>query len=151
VLEPLAANLQSWCPGLEIAGVYSPPYRGLTAVEEEEVVRIIHESGAGIVFVGLGCPKQDHFAHDMLGRIHAVLICVGAAFDFHAGKKRTAPKWMQRAGLEWLHRLCHEPRRLWRRYLVTNTRFLMKFAREVLRRPKQRLGRDINTAMRKPH
>lgn len=138
VLEPLAANLRSWCPGLEIAGIYSPPYRRLTADEEEEIVRLIHQSGAGIVFLGLGCPKQDHFAHDMLGRIHAVLMCVGAAFDFHAGKKRTAPEWMQRVGLEWMHRLCHEPHRLWRRYLTTNTRFLVRFAAELLRRSKRR-------------
>jgi len=86
------------------------------------------------VFIGLGCPKQDHFAHDLRDRIHAVQVCVGAAFDFHAGTLRTAPRWMQRSGLEWLYRLYREPRRLWRRYLVTNTLFVGKFARSMLQR-----------------
>ncbi len=133
VLEPLAVNLQSWCPGLQIAGCYSPPFRPLTADEEADVVRRIHGSGAGIVFVGLGFPKQDYFADAVRGRLRAVLVNVGAAFDFHAGKRRTAPQWMQSWGLEWLHRLCHEPRRLWRRYLTTNSRFVVKFAAALFR------------------
>ena len=140
VLEPLCVNLKTWCPGLRIAGCYSPPFRPLTADEEADVIRQIHSSGAGIVFVGLGFPKQDYFADAMQGRLHSVLVNVGAAFDFHAGKKRTAPQWMQACGLEWLHRLCHEPHRLWRRYLTTNSRFVVKFAvalfrQRVARRP----------------
>ncbi len=138
VLERLCVNLQSWCPGLQIAGCYAPPFRPLTADEETAVVRRIDASGAGIVFVGLGFPKQDHFADAMQGRLQAVLVNVGAAFDFHAGIKRTAPQWMQDSGLEWLHRLCHEPGRLWRRYLTTNSRFLAKFVAALLR---QRVGR----------
>ena len=138
VLLRLAENLRAWCPGLRIAGSHSPPFRPLTAEEEAEVVRLVHASGAGIVFVGLGFPKQDHFAAAMSGRLQPVLVNVGAAFDFHAGKIRTAPHWMQEWGLEWLHRLCHEPRRLWRRYLTTNSRFLAKFAVALIR---QRVGR----------
>ena len=91
VLELLGGNLQSWCPGLRIAGCHSPPFRPLTADEEADVIRRIDSSGAGIVFVGLGFPKQDHFADAMQGRLHAVLVNVGAAFDFHAGRKRAAP------------------------------------------------------------
>jgi exopolysaccharide biosynthesis WecB/TagA/CpsF family protein len=141
VLELLGGNLRSWCPGLRIAGRYSPPFRPLTAVEEADVVRRIDSSGAGIVFVGLGFPKQDHFADAMQGRLRAVLVNVGAAFDFHAGKKTAAPQWMQAWGLEWLHRLCHEPGRLWRRYLTTNSRFVVKFAaalfwQRVVRKPR---------------
>ena len=77
------------------------------------MVRRINDSGAGIVFIGLGCPKQDHFAADHRDRILGVQVCVGAAFDFHAGHKKVAPAWMQRRGLEWVYRLIQEPRRLW--------------------------------------
>ena len=129
VLSALRGNLATMCPGVVIAGAFPPPFRPLTAVEQDDVVHRIIESGAGIVFIGLGCPKQDHFAYELLGRVPAVSICVGAAFDFHAGIKTTAPLWMQHAGLEWVHRLCSEPGRLWRRYLETNTRFVLKFAR----------------------
>ena len=138
VLEPLCANLTAQYPGLQFSGVEAPPFRALTAAEEAAVVRRINASGAGIVFVGLGYPKQDHFAGQLQERAHAVLVCVGAAFDFHAGKKRMAPLWMQRWGLEWLHRVCQEPRRLWRRYLVTNTIFAGKLAAALVRRPWRR-------------
>ncbi|NLS97180.1 MAG: WecB/TagA/CpsF family glycosyltransferase [Planctomycetaceae bacterium] len=134
VLERLQANLLAKYPGLAIAGAESPPFRPLSAGESEDTIRRINDSGAGIVFVGLGAPKQDHFAYDHGSRIRAVQVCVGAAFDFHAGAKPMAPRWMQRWGLEWLYRLIHEPGRLWHRYLVTNTVFLAKLAREVLRR-----------------
>ena len=97
------------------------------------MVARINASGAGIVFVGLGCPKQDRFAARFRRRLHAVQMCVGAAFDFHAGTKKSAPPWMQRYGLEWLFRLCQEPSRLWRRYLVTNTVFLAKLTTQVVR------------------
>ena len=134
VLEPLVGNLKQWFPGLRIAGSYSPPFRPLTADEEAEVAQRINDSRAGIVFIGLGYPKQDHFAHDMHDRLRGVLVCVGAAFDFHAGKKATAPLWMQHVGLEWLHRLCCEPKRLWRRYLETNSAFVAKFFRAFMQR-----------------
>ncbi len=127
VIDLLKQKLPERFPGLTIAGAESPPFRALTPEEDAEVVRRINESGAGIVFIGLGCPKQDHFAADHADRIQAVQACVGAAFEFHADTKSTAPAWMQRRGLEWLYRLLCEPRRLWRRYLRTNSVFLAKW------------------------
>ena len=133
VLDKLKANLVAKQPGLMIAGSESPPFRALTPDEREATAERINASGAGIVFIGLGCPKQDEFAYEVRSRVQAVLVCVGAAFDFHAGTKRRAPDWMQRSGLEWLFRLGQEPRRLWKRYLVTNSIFLAKFLPQGLR------------------
>jgi exopolysaccharide biosynthesis WecB/TagA/CpsF family protein len=132
ILAALQANLLTMFPGLILAGAESPPFRPLTPEEDAAVVRRVNESSARLLFIGLGCPKQDHFAADHMGRIQAVQLCVGAAFDFHAGKTRMAPRWMQRRGLEWLFRLWQEPRRLWRRYLNTNSVFLTRFARQWL-------------------
>ena len=126
VVEKLQRRLSEQIPDLKIAGYESPPFRPLTDEEDAEVVQRINDSGAGIVFIGLGCPKQDTFAYQHRDRINGVQVCVGAAFDFHAGEKRTAPSWMQRHGLEWLFRLASEPRRLWRRYLATNSIFVAK-------------------------
>lgn len=140
VLEKLEQNLTAQFPALRVAGKESPPFRQLTTEEEEAMIERINGSGAGIVFIGLGCPKQDRFAYQYRHRLHAVQICAGAAFDFHAGTKAIAPAWMQKCGLEWLFRLSQEPKRLWKRYLVTNTIFVKKlfaqFVRQrVLRRP----------------
>jgi exopolysaccharide biosynthesis WecB/TagA/CpsF family protein len=126
VLDALCASLSTRFPGILIVGAESPPFRDLTEEEEDAVVQRVNATGAGLLFLGLGCPKQDRVAHRFQGRIHGVVVCVGAAFDFHAGTKRMAPRWMQRWGLEWLHRLCSEPRRLGKRYLVTNAAFLKK-------------------------
>lgn len=134
VIELLQQKLLARFPALQIAGAESPPFRVLTPEEDDGVVRRINESGAGILFIGLGCPKQDHFAADHADRIRAVQVCVGAAFDFHAGAKPMAPQWMQRHGLEWLYRLSREPRRLWRRYLQTNLIFLAKWLAALLPR-----------------
>jgi N-acetylglucosaminyldiphosphoundecaprenol N-acetyl-beta-D-mannosaminyltransferase len=128
VLEKLVHNLKQKFPELQIAGYESPPFRDLTPAESASMVARVHASGAGIFFIGLGCPKQDHFAYDYRNRLPCVQVAVGAAFDFHAGTKRTAPPWMQKRGLEWLFRLCEEPGRLWRRYLVTNSRYLLKLS-----------------------
>lgn len=128
VLEKLQANLLASCPKLCVAGCEAPPFRPLTEEEDRAVTERINRSGARLVFIGLGCPKQDRFAHAHRQTIQAVQICVGAAFDFHAGIKKMAPAWMQRSGLEWLFRLSQEPGRLWRRYLVTNSLFLLKLA-----------------------
>ena len=133
VLTGLERNLTERFPSLRIAGRESPPFRDLTPTEAAAMVDRIKSSGAGIVFVGLGCPRQDQFADAYRDAIGAVLVCVGAAFDFHAGTKRMAPPWMQRRGLEWLFRLGQEPRRLWRRYLVTNSVFLGKLAVELVK------------------
>ncbi len=133
VLAAFRAGLQSQHPGLQVAGAESPPFRPLTPEEDQQTVERINASGAGILLVGLGCPKQDLFAYEHRQRIRPVQVCVGAVFDFHAGHKRMAPPWMQRHGLEWLFRLCQEPRRLWRRYLIFNTVFLAKLTVALLR------------------
>ncbi|MCE9544632.1 MAG: WecB/TagA/CpsF family glycosyltransferase [Planctomycetia bacterium] len=130
ILAALQASLLTRFPELKIAGAESPPFRPLTASEDAEMVRRVNDSGARFLFIGLGCPKQDHFAADHVGRIKAVQLCVGAAFDFHAGRTQMAPAWMQRNGLEWLYRVCREPRRLWKRYLVTNSVFVGKLSRQ---------------------
>jgi N-acetylglucosaminyldiphosphoundecaprenol N-acetyl-beta-D-mannosaminyltransferase len=121
----LAERLQSRYPRLEIAGGYSPPYRPLTMAEDDDVVRRINAANPDIVWVGLSTPKQERWMFDHRERLKApVLIGVGAAFDFHAGLKRQAPRWMQDHGLEWLFRLREEPRRLWRRYFRNNPLFV---------------------------
>ncbi len=124
-LQNLKRNIQKRYPSLRIAYLHAPPFRPLTSQEDEEAVRSINDSGARILFVGLGCPKQERWMAAHKGRVQAVMLGVGAAFDFLAGVKPQAPRWMQRAGLEWLFRLLTEPRRLWRRYLYHNPRFVL--------------------------
>lgn len=130
-LVRLQQRLRVAFPALKIAGAYSPPFRPLTEAEDKAVVETINASGAGVVWVSLGCPKQELWMAAHRGRIQAVMIGVGAAFDYHAGTIRRAPLWMQNAGLEWLYRLVSEPRRLWKRYLVTNTLFLIGAAKQL--------------------
>jgi N-acetylglucosaminyldiphosphoundecaprenol N-acetyl-beta-D-mannosaminyltransferase len=138
VLTLLQARLQARFPLLHIAGTYAPPFRPLTAEEDDQVVERINASGANIVWVGLGTPKQEHWMASHVYRLTAAAIVgVGAAFDFHAGVKRQAPRWMQRSGLEWCFRLATEPRRLWRRYLVNNTRFVSLLLAQRWRRPRR--------------
>jgi len=118
VPEQLAKVLSRRFPGLVVVGTCSPPFRPLTPGEDEEIVQMINEAGPDIVWVGLSTPKQERWMAEHVGRLVApVLIGVGAAFDFLTGRKPQAPRWMQRAGLEWLFRLLTEPRRLWKRYL----------------------------------
>jgi N-acetylglucosaminyldiphosphoundecaprenol N-acetyl-beta-D-mannosaminyltransferase len=131
-LERLVLRLREAFPALVIAGHHSPPFRPLTIEEDEADVARINASGARLLFVGLGCPRQEAWMHARRGRIQAVMLGVGAAFDFHAGTVRRAPRWMRDNGLEWLHRLVSEPRRLWKRYLVVNTRFIAGAARQLL-------------------
>jgi exopolysaccharide biosynthesis WecB/TagA/CpsF family protein len=131
-LKSLQSNLEDMFPAIRVAGVESPPFRPLTPEENQAACDRINQSGAGIVFIGLGCPRQDIFAHQNRNRIKAVQLCVGAAFDFHAGNKKMAPDWMQRFGLEWTYRMMQEPRRLWKRYLVTNTAFLLLMTRRMM-------------------
>jgi N-acetylglucosaminyldiphosphoundecaprenol N-acetyl-beta-D-mannosaminyltransferase len=108
-------------------GTYTPPFRPLTPAEDDEIVRRINACGADIVWVGLSTPKQEYWMAGNLGRLDApVMVGVGAAFDFHAGLKRQAPRWMQRSGLEWTFRLATEPRRLAGRYLKNNPRFVLR-------------------------
>lgn len=129
----LKGRLPAAFPNLQMT-MESPPFRALTAEEDAAAVARINDSGAGIVFVGLGCPKQERWMAEHRGRVNAVMIGVGAAFDFHAGTVRRAPAWMRDNGLEWLHRLVSEPRRLWKRYLVTNTLFILGAALQLLRK-----------------
>ncbi len=131
-LDILNKLLPEKIPGLKIAGSYSPPFRELTKEEDADVVRAINQSGAKTVWVSLGCPKQERWMAAHRGRVHAVMIGVGAAFDYHAGVIKRAPLWMQHNGLEWLHRLCSEPRRLFKRYVTTNTMFIFYAIRQLL-------------------
>ena len=133
VLHQLIENLQARYPRLQVVYAYSPPFRPLTAKEDALVVEEINASGARILFVGLGCPKQERWMAAHKGKVHAVMLGVGAAFDFHAGRLPQAPPWMQRAGLEWLFRFLVEPRRLWRRYLKHNPRFIILAMMQLFR------------------
>src|SRR5437667_2962027 len=132
-LEALQKGYRARFPQLRIAYAYSPPFRPLTPDEDESVVRAINDSGARILLVGLGCPKQERWAAEHRGRVQAVMMAGGAAFDFHSGPVKQAPRWMQRAGLEWIFRLVMEPRRLWRRYFKHNPRFLWLAVWQLLR------------------
>lgn len=130
-LDLLEKRLRGAFPTLKMT-MESPPFRPLTAEEDAAVVERMNASGAGFVFVGLGCPKQEHWLASHRGRVNAVMLGVGAALPFHAGTLPRAPTWMRRNGLEWLHRLGSEPRRLGKRYLVTNTLFLVGAAKQLV-------------------
>ena len=129
-----AAALGRRFPELVVADVQPDRFRDATPEERRADVERINHSGAGVVLVGRGCPRQERWVHDHLGEVNAAMLAVGAAFDYHAGTLRRPPAWMQRHGLEWLFRLAQEPRRLWRRYLVHNARFLVAFAGAYARR-----------------
>jgi N-acetylglucosaminyldiphosphoundecaprenol N-acetyl-beta-D-mannosaminyltransferase len=131
-LEKLQVELAQRFVGLQIAGIHAPPFRALTAEEDREDADRINRSGAAVVFVGLGCPKQEQWMHRQQGSVQAVMIGVGAAFRFHAGEVSQAPGWMMRWSLEWLYRLMTEPRRLWKRYLLNNPAFVLMFALQYL-------------------
>lgn len=135
VPEALACSLHARFSRLQVAGVYSPPFRALTADEERDVAALINASKPDIVWVGLGTPKQDYWVARFRTLLEApVLIAVGAAFDFHSGRVRQAPRWMQRSGLEWLFRLVQDPRRLWRRYILGNPRFVYLVLKQLIAR-----------------
>ena len=149
VLDDLQARLPEKAPGLEIAAAISPPFRALTDEEDEAFVQQLRASGARIVFVGLGCPRQERWCAEHAARVGAVCLAVGAAFDFHAGRLKQAPGWMQQAGLEWAFRLAMEPRRLWRRYANVVPRFMGGFAMQRLRRA--RLNAAASGPARRSH
>jgi N-acetylglucosaminyldiphosphoundecaprenol N-acetyl-beta-D-mannosaminyltransferase len=131
--EEVAAKLTVQFPGLRVAGTYSPPFRPLSAEEDESVVQMINHAEPDVLWVGLGCPKQERWMYEHSDRIKVpVIVGVGQAFDLHSGTKRPAPTWMREHGLEWLFRLLQEPRRLWRRYLVYGTEFLWNVSLELL-------------------
>lgn len=110
--------------GLEIAGMYAPPFRALTPEEDEQVVAKINASAPDFVWVGLGAPKQEQWMYQHMGQLRGVLIGVGAGFDYLAGYIKRAPRWMQKLSLEWLYRLLQDPKRLWRRYFTSNVKFI---------------------------
>lgn len=132
VLDALVDWAQTRYIGLNIAYSFSPPFREMDSDEDLEIVQGINQSGVHILFVGLGCPKQEIWMSRHYEKTHTVMIGVGAAFDFHAGIKPQAPVWMQKAGLEWLFRLFSEPRRLWRRYFYHNPRFVLLVFADIL-------------------
>ncbi len=140
VLERMLAEVRRRWPSLSIGYSWSPPFRPLTVAEDAEVVEQINQSGVRLLFVGIGCPKQERWMAEHRNRVALVMVGVGAAFDFLAGAKQQAPRFLQRAGLEWCFRLVTEPRRLWRRYLYHNPRYLGLFARQWVA---ERWGGDV--------
>lgn len=131
----VARRMTERFPGFRVVGTHTPPFRPLTDEEEEEVVEMIRQSGADLVWVGLSTPKQERWMSRMIDRLQSpvVLFGVGAAFDVNADLQRDAPQWMRRAGLHWLYRLFQDPRRLWRRYLTNNPTFIRRI---LTRRPR---------------
>jgi N-acetylglucosaminyldiphosphoundecaprenol N-acetyl-beta-D-mannosaminyltransferase len=135
VLDALIGAVRLRHPNLNVVFQESPPFRALTPEEDLAVVDRIASSGARLLFVGLGCPKQENWIMEHAGRVHAVMFAVGAAFDFLAGSKPRAPRWMRHSGLEWVFRFASEPRRLAWRYLKHNPRFIIRFFQQLLARP----------------
>jgi N-acetylglucosaminyldiphosphoundecaprenol N-acetyl-beta-D-mannosaminyltransferase len=131
VLQSLQSNLKRKFPNLKIAGTISPPFRPLTPQEDADYIKQIRDSGADIVFIGLGCPRQEKWAFEHRHQLNCPLICIGAAFDFHSGRIPQAPSWMQRSGLEWLFRFVQEPSRLWQRYLLLNPLYLLLLSAQL--------------------
>ena len=133
VLDELVRRMGRRFPGLNVSFAFAPPFRALSTDEDQKLIEDIEGSETNILFVGLGCPKQERWIAEHRNSLSCVMVGVGAAFDFHAGNKAQAPAWMQASGLEWLFRLCCEPKRLWRRYLYNNPRFLFHFVRQLAR------------------
>lgn len=131
MLDRMASYLKSQFPELPIAGTYAPPFRPQTTAEAAADADRINQSEARVVFVGLGCPKQEQWMYRQQGQVNAVMIGVGAAFSFFSGEVSQAPRWMMGLGLEWLYRLGQEPRRLWKRYLINNPTFVLLFSLQI--------------------
>lgn len=133
IAERLAATLAELVPGVEVVGTFTPPFRPLRAEEEAELIARVRKTQPDILWVGLSTPKQERFMAEYLSRLDAILMVgVGAGFDIHIGAVRDAPRWTKSAGLQWLHRLIQEPRRLWKRYLLNNPRFAWNVALQLL-------------------
>jgi N-acetylglucosaminyldiphosphoundecaprenol N-acetyl-beta-D-mannosaminyltransferase len=132
LLEVFGRVLKTRYPNIQVVCQIAPPFRPLTPEEDKAVTKEIVASGTRILFVGIGCPKQENWMAEHVGRIPAVMLGVGAAFDFHTGRVRQAPRWMQLAGLEWVFRLLMDPRRLWKRYAKHNPRFVWLFLMQLL-------------------
>ncbi len=133
VADQLTGVLTRRFPGLRIVGTYTPPYRPLNGAEERELRELVRATKPDVIWVGLSTPKQEQFMAEYLERLDTrLMVGVGAAFDIHTGKVADAPAWVKRSGMQWLHRLCQEPRRLWRRYLINNPKFLWKIGLQLL-------------------
>jgi len=133
VVVRLAAELTRRCPGLQIVGTYTPPFRPLNSSEETELVALVAETKPDVIWVGLSTPKQERFMAGYLNKLDVgLMVGVGAAFDIHSGGIKDASPWVKKAGLQWLHRLAQEPRRLWRRYLVNNPKFIWNIGLQFL-------------------
>ncbi|HEX4227167.1 MAG TPA: WecB/TagA/CpsF family glycosyltransferase [Bryobacteraceae bacterium] len=143
VLEALCSRLKLRCAGLTVAGSQPSKFRQLSRTEFDTLAAEIKASGAQILFVGLGCPRQEVFAYEMAGRLNMPILAVGAAFDYHAGMLQEPPEILQRVGLQWLFRLCQEPQRLWRRYMITNSQFVVLLLLQLLHVWKPSVG-DLN-------
>lgn len=158
IAEELAANLTRQFPAARIVGTYTPPFRDLTQSEQTQLAALLRNCNPDIIWLGISTPKQDLFMQEFCGRLPGrVMVGVGAAYDFHTGRLRDSPRWVKRAGLQWLHRLSQEPRRLWWRYLKTNSFFLLFALLALLRIKKFPLseqrhatGRDIGLHVAKP-
>ncbi|MBV8125852.1 MAG: WecB/TagA/CpsF family glycosyltransferase [Burkholderiaceae bacterium] len=146
-LAGMQAQLNRQFPALRICGAISPPQLPSKPLPDPHTVAIINASGAQLVFVGLGCPKQEYWMQAQQGELSAVALGVGFAFALIAGSKKEAPRWMQRRGLEWLFRLVQEPRRLWKRYLLGNSLFVALFLAELFKRA---LRSPLNSGAKAP-
>ncbi len=133
MLDKTTPYLQSNYPGLNVSGMYAPPFRVLSKEEKEGVVEQIKASGAVIVFVVLGCPKQESWMHEMKGKIPAVMLGIGGALPMMLGIQKRAPLWVQKAGMEWFYRFSQEPKRLFHRYASTNSTFIYLLVSEMIR------------------
>lgn len=131
-LEKFKSYIETTYDSLEVCGVHEDRFRDATEEEDAADIEKINASGANIVLVGRGCPRQEHWVADHVGKVNSAMMAVGAAFDYHAGKLDRAPYWMQKYGLEWFYRLIQEPGRLWKRYLVTNSIFIYRFAKQKM-------------------
>lgn len=132
--DELRNNLCEWFPGLQIVGTYTPPFRPLNEDEEQELISIINQLKPDIFWVCIGSPKQEFFSDQYLYKLDTkVMICVGAAIDFHTGRLVDAPDWVKKIGMQWFHRLCQEPKRLWKKYLINNSTFLILISWQILK------------------
>ncbi len=133
LLDKVKSKLLLSYPDIYITYAYSPPFRPLTAEEDSIVTSIINDAKVNVLFVGIGCPKQERWMAAHKDNVNCVMLGVGAAYDFIAGEKKHAPRWMQNIGMEWLFRLCSEPNRLWKRYFSTNPRFIWYFGKQYIK------------------
>ena len=136
VIDAIQTRAKKDLPNLKIAYAFSPPFRPLTEAEDAEITAEINAAKPDILFMGLGCPKQENWMSAHKEKLQAVMLGVGASFDFYAGNVKESPEWLGKLGLEWLFRLTQEPKRLWRRYLILNPRFMWLCAMQLLGRKK---------------